>query len=64
MSTPMQIEDALRRSGVGSVPAPAPAASAASGPSQAQFFNAPKPDAAAKAARQKGLIEALRRRGN
>jgi hypothetical protein len=58
----MQIEDALRRSGVGSVPAPA--APAASGPSQAQFFNAPKPDAAAKAARQKGLIEALRKRGN
>ena len=59
MSTPMQIEDALRRSGVGS--APAPAASAASAPSQAPFFRGPKPDAAA---RQKGLIEALRRRGN
>jgi hypothetical protein len=55
----MQIEDALRRSGVGSTPAPA--ASAASAPSQGNFFRGPKPDAAA---RQKGLIEALRRRGN
>jgi hypothetical protein len=54
----MQIEDALRRSGVGSAPAPAPAAST---PSQAPFFKGPKPDAAA---RQKGLIEALRKRGD
>jgi hypothetical protein len=55
----MQIEDALRRSGVGNTPEP-PAAPA-SGPSQAPFFRGPKPD---PMARQKGLIEALRRRGN
>ena len=55
----MQIEDALRRSGVGNTPAPAaPPASAAS---QGNFFRGPKPDAAA---RQKGLIEALRKRGD
>ena len=40
---------------------PAPPAAAASAPSQAPFFKGPKPDAAA---RQKGLIDALRRRGD
>jgi hypothetical protein len=55
----MQIEDALRRAGVGSVPEP-PAAPA-SVPSQAPFFRGPKPD---PVARQKGLIEALRKRGD
>jgi hypothetical protein len=58
----MQIEDALRRSGVGNTPEPPAApAVAASGPPQAPFFRGPKPD---PMARQKGLIEALRRRGN
>jgi hypothetical protein len=44
----------------GSAPAPAAAASA---PSQAPFFKGPKPSEQDKAARTKGLIDALRRRG-
>jgi hypothetical protein len=55
----MQIEDALRRADPPrSSPVPSLPASA---PSQAPFFRGPKPD---PMARQKGLIEALRKRGS
>jgi hypothetical protein len=60
---PLGLKAALRKrmEEVDSPAAPAAPAAAASAPSQAPFFKGPKPDSAA---RQKGLIEALRRRGD
>ena len=57
---PLGLKATLRKRMEEADGAPAPAAPASS-PSQAPFFKGPKPDAAA---RQKGLIEALRRRGD
>jgi hypothetical protein len=60
MMDPLGLKASLRKR-MGEVDSPAAPAAAASAPSQAPFFKGPKPDAAA---RQKGLIEALRRRGS
>jgi hypothetical protein len=56
---PLGLKASLRKRMEEADGAPAPAAPA-SAPSQKPFFKGPKPDAEA---RQKGLIAALRRRG-
>jgi hypothetical protein len=59
MSTPMQIEDALRRAGVGSAPAVQPPAAPASSPVSWSKGGRTSDE---ERARQRALVEALRNR--